>query len=151
VGRTAEATVTGIAVCQGIEGLFWGGQSIQAFFQDSFDGAIAGVVEVQGSLAGRLYTGRAILVLEPDDTLGPTQVGHDFVREQVLDQSVAGDAYVLGLFEAPLWVAHLVGQGFRRHMVVDGGAAAGLEQAGMGGHQLVIPVDPHRSRGSLEP
>ena len=98
-----------------------------------------------------LQTLDTVLIAQPDDPLSRPEVVQYAVCEQGFDQFGATRTNVSGLFEAPLWVAHLIGECLGREMIVHGGSVSGSGKPEVTGNELVVMEDLHRVMGCPEP
>jgi hypothetical protein len=89
--------------------------------------------------------------LQPDDALGRSEVVQYAVGEQGFDQFGTTRTDGSGLFEAPLWVPHLIGERIGWKVVVHGGSVSGAGESGVTGCELVIVEDLNRFMGRPEP
>ena len=144
-----EAGVAGVDVGQGSGAVRR--QLILSFFEDDLDRTVAGGVKSQSSGTGGLQSLFAVAVAEPDHALGGTEVVEDPVGEQPLDELQAGHPDLGSLFETPLGIAQLVGQGLRWQVIVQGAVPAAPVQPGVDRDQLMVLEHLDRGVGGLEP
>ena len=86
---------------------------------------------MQRPLAGRLQAHGAVASGQADNALCGPQAVEDAVLEQALHEPVAVRPGGLGLLQAPLRIAHLVGDVLRWQVRIDGMTLAGQREARM--------------------
>ena len=148
-GVTLEAAATGIDV--GELGRPWLFELILAVFQDGLDRPIAGGIKGVGPAACGFEPGLAETVGQADHPLGGPEVIKHSVGKQPLYQGEAGRTDLFGLFETPLRIPELVGQGVRRHMVVDGAVAPHPLESAVDRHKFVLFENLNGRVGRFEP
>ena len=121
-GLSAEAASASVGLPERFHGYGFAHLLVEAFVQDNLYGSVPGVVIVQSPFAGGLQAFFPEPFAQRDDALRSPQVIEHPVSEEDLYECLAVDSDPAGLFEAPLGVLRLVGDGLRGKMLVYGGA-----------------------------
>ena len=104
-----------------------------------------------GTSAGGFEALRTVASGEPDQPLGGAQVVEDAVGEELLDDAAAGRPDALGLVQAPLGVAALVGEMLGRQVLVDGGTLSGAVETRVRGDEGMLAEQLHGGFARTQP
>ena len=102
------------------------GLLVEALLQDGLNGSVLRAFESKGSSTGGLEAIGPEAFGQGDEPLGGPEIVEHPVLEERLDELEAVGTDLRGLFETPLRVSHLVGDGIRGQVFIDGGSCPRL-------------------------
>jgi hypothetical protein len=145
-GVAAEAARAGVG---GGEGLGGGRllELVEAALEDRLDRAVPGVAVIDGATAGGFEPRLAEPLAEANERLGGAEVIEDPMGEERVDHGLGGGADRLGLLQAPLGIAHEVGDGVRRQVLRPCGGSRG--EAASGGRRRARALGKMRTQAAV--